>query len=56
VCESWKALFEFKKTKRAMVAATYTQPKGIFYGGKELSKSHQLLKQWLIDSVEFFDM
>eukprot|EP00019_Armaparvus_languidus_P007583 CAMPEP_0168603906 /NCGR_PEP_ID=MMETSP0420-20121227/14992_1 /TAXON_ID=498008 /ORGANISM="Pessonella sp." /LENGTH=144 /DNA_ID=CAMNT_0008642945 /DNA_START=300 /DNA_END=730 /DNA_ORIENTATION=+ len=33
-----------------MVAATYTREKGIFYGGKELSKSHSLLSQWLIES------
>ncbi|CAJ1435307.1 unnamed protein product [Effrenium voratum] len=32
--------------KTAMVAATYSQEKGIFYGGKKLEKSHVLLRDF----------
>mmetsp|Transcript_2394 Transcript_2394/g.6658 ORF Transcript_2394/g.6658 Transcript_2394/m.6658 type:complete len:209 (+) Transcript_2394:3-629(+) len=38
------ARFGFLNLKRAMVAATYTNPKGIFFGGRELQESHRLLR------------
>jgi len=33
--------------KRAIVAATYTNHKGIFYGGRKLAASHRLLRDFL---------
>lgn len=33
--------------KKAMVAATYTNSKGIFYGGTSLEKSHEVLRDFL---------
>jgi hypothetical protein len=40
----------YVQTKRALVSATYTQDKGIFYGGQRLSTSHQLLSEFLASS------
>lgn len=34
------------KLKFGMVAATYCQKKGIFFGGTKLEKSHELLRDW----------
>lgn len=43
-------LTRYVQTKRALVSATYTQDKGIFYGGQRLSTSHQLLSEFLVSS------
>jgi hypothetical protein len=40
----------YVQTKRALVSATYTQNKGIFYGGQRLTASHQLLSEFLASS------
>lgn len=33
--------------KRALVAATYTNSKGLFYGGRKLATSHEVLRKFL---------
>jgi hypothetical protein len=33
--------------KRSMVTGTYTKEKGIFYGGRKVEKSHELLREFL---------
>ena len=39
--------FGLLSLKTAAVAATYTQKKGLFYGGQELQASHRLLKDFM---------
>ena len=39
--------FGFNHMKRAMVAAQYHRPAGIFYGGTELERSHVLLRDFV---------
>ena len=36
----------FTKMKRSLVAAQYTDSRGIFYGGRSLEPSHTLLFEW----------
>jgi hypothetical protein len=40
------ARFGLTHMKRALVTAQYTDPKGIFYGGRRLEPSHALLFDW----------
>lgn len=39
----------YDNLKKALVTGTYTEPKGIFYGGDKLERSHVLLEQFLRD-------
>ena len=41
------ARYGFINMKRSLVAAQYHNPRGIFYGGKELQASHVLLRDFL---------
>lgn len=42
------ARYGLRKLKTALVAATYSSPKGIFFGGTELQPSHKLLKAFML--------
>eukprot|EP00755_Sulcionema_specki_P014771 Sspe_Gene.57610::Locus_31601_Transcript_3_3_Confidence_0.667_Length_1480::g.57610::m.57610 len=42
-----KVLFDQTSIKRAAVAAQYHNNKGIFYGGRELSKSHRAVRDFI---------
>eukprot|EP00928_Gymnodinium_smaydae_P055523 TRINITY_DN3903_c0_g1_i1.p1 TRINITY_DN3903_c0_g1~~TRINITY_DN3903_c0_g1_i1.p1 ORF type:complete len:433 (+),score=73.26 TRINITY_DN3903_c0_g1_i1:65-1300(+) len=37
-----------RNLKTALVAATYKHPKGIFFGGQELQRSHQVLRDFMV--------
>ncbi len=39
--------YGMSKIKRAAVTGTYTHPEGIFFGGKELQKSHKIVRDFI---------